>query len=471
MIYQHLFDRVQEPATVRAGLIGVGHFGTPIVTQSPIIPRLELPVVADVDVEAGRRAYLQAGFDEDDIAVCESHTAALRALESGKRVVLQDALLMMDLPLDVIATATRVPEAGARYAWEAIRHGKHVVMIDKEADSVVGPILKHLADRAGLVFTTDDGDQPGLLMGLVSWAQALGMEVLCGGNLHGCLYVQGAGTLTNRARITVRVPEDERWALERIPPAPRAGEVARYASARRRLVAEWRPSQERGDPICHMAVAANGTGLLPDAPAGHRPVVRLIELPEVLCPVEEGGILDTRGAIDIPVVMRTPDEPSVDGGVYVVVATDDACSRAVMIQKGLVANSRKTAMLVYRPHHLCGAETAMSILCAGLLGVPTGGACVLPRVDMIGTADRDLRAGEVLGADGGLGYSPDLRASMVAAFPVAAGAPVPYFVLEGNRLAVDVPRGTVITLDMIERPADSALWALRAQQDARFMNG
>ena len=146
-----------------------------------------------------------------------------------------------------------------------------------------------------------------------------------------------------------------------------------------------------------------------------------------------------------------------------------------MIRKGLVSNSRETAMLVYRPHHLCGAETAMSILCAGLLGVPTGGACVLPRVDMIGTADRDLRAGEVLGADGGLGYSPDLRASMVDAFPVAAstrvpaGTLVPYFMLEGRRLVVDAPSGTAITLDMIERPADSALWALRAQQDAQFM--
>ena len=194
----------------------------------------------------------------------------------------------------------------------------------------------------------------------------------------------------------------------------------------------------------------------------------------MLCPVEEGGILSRRGAIDIPVVMHTADEPSEDGGVYIVVANDDACSRAVMIQKGLVANSRRTAMLVYRPHHLCGAETAMSILCAGLLGVPTGGACVLPRVDMIGTADRDLRAGKVLGADGGLGYSPDLRASMVDAFPVTGGpatggSPVPYFMLEGNRLAVDVPKGTVITLDMVERPVDSALWALRAQQDACFM--
>ena len=179
MIYQHLFDRVKEPEMVRAGLIGVGQFGTPIVTQAPIFPRLYVPVVADINVEAGRLAFQRAGAAEDDIVVCDSRASALQAMETGKHVVLEDAMLMMDLPLDVIATATRVPEAGARFAYEAIRHGKHVVMIDKEADSIVGPILKHLADRAGVIFTADDGDEPGLLMGLVSWARALGLEVLC----------------------------------------------------------------------------------------------------------------------------------------------------------------------------------------------------------------------------------------------------------------------------------------------------
>jgi predicted homoserine dehydrogenase-like protein len=217
-----------------------------------------------------------------------------------------------------------------------------------------------------------------------------------------------------------------------------------------------------------MVVAANGTGLLPDAPIGHRPVVRLVELPEVLSPVEEGGILSQRGALDIPVVMHTPDEPSVDGGVYIVVANSDTCSREVMIGKGLVANSRKTAMLVYRPHHLCGAETAMSILCAGLLGVPTGSSEVLPIVDMVAVADRDLKAGDILGMPGGLGYSPDLRAEMVPAFSLSPDAPAPYFMLEGRRLTVDVPQGRTITPEMIDRPVDSALWSLREQQDARF---
>jgi predicted homoserine dehydrogenase-like protein len=463
MIYQHLFDRAKAPATVQAGLIGAGQFGMPIVTQAPIIPRLDVPVVADINVEAGRQAFLKAGFAEEDIVVCEGRAGALRALEAGKRVVLQDASLMMDLPLDVIASATRSPGAGATYALEAIRHGKHVVMIDKEADSVVGPILKHLADRAGIVFTTDDGDEPGLVMGLVSWARSLGLEVLCGGNLHGCLYDPDTASATSRGR-TVQASAEDRWALGRIP----AGEAPHYAETRRRLFSDWRADEECGDPLAHMAVLANGTGLLPDVPVGHRSVVRYTELPEVFCPVEDGGILQTRGAVDIPTILYRTDDPNPGGGVFVVVANDDAVSREVMIKKGAIANHSRTAMMLYRPYHLCGAETAMSILCAGLLRVPTGSAEVLPHVDIVATTARDFRAGETLGSSGTLGWNRDLRASLVPAFPLSDDGPVPFFMLEGNRLTRDVPAGTTITLDMIAPPADSALWSLRRQQDTHF---
>jgi predicted homoserine dehydrogenase-like protein len=110
----------------------------------------------------------------------------------------------------------------------------------------------------------------------------------------------------------------------------------------------------------------------------------------------------------------------------------------------------------------------MSILCAGLLQVPTGSAEVLPHVDIVATTARDFRAGEILGSSGTLGWNRDLRASLVPAFPLSDDGPVPFFMLEGNRLTKDVPARTTITLDMIAPPADSALWSLRRQQDAHF---
>jgi len=462
MIYSHLFAREPE-RRVRAALIGAGSFGRSIVTQSPLIRRLNLCAVADLQVEAAVDAFRQAGYAGDQIAVCDSRSAALAALEAGQVIVVGDALLLMDLPLDVIASATRVPEAAARYAREAIDHGKHVVMIDKEADAAVGPVLKHRADAVGVVYTTDDGDQPGLLVGLVAWARELGMEVLCGGDLRDALYDPATGTVSRGGR-SVTMPESERWALEPIP----AGEAPRYARARCEALAYLGEHDHLGDPICHMAVAANNTGLLPETPIGHRVTLGITEIPSVYCPVEDGGILEHRGVLDVAYALHTAHEPHGGGGVFIVVANADPVSRATMIDKGLYSNPNGTAMLAYRPYHLCGAETAMSILCAGLLGVPTGSADLCPRVDMAATATRPFAKGETISGAGGLSYNPDLHAALIPGGPLAPDRPVPFFMLGGVRVACDIPAGTTITGRMVARPVDSALWALREQQDSTF---
>lgn len=461
MIYQNLFNRIEKPEVVRAGVIGSGNFGAAIVTQAPLVPRLSIPIVADIDLEAGRRAFQQAGFVDDDIKICDSRSSALKYLEAGKAVVVQDAMILMELPLHVIVTATRVPEAGARYAFESIQHGKHVVMVDKEADSVVGAILKKLADDAGVVYTTDDGDQPGLLMGLVSWARSLGMEVLCGGNMRDCLYDPVESTAQS-SRAVVSICDEDKWALDHIP----AGEAQRYSEARSRIFSAFRQGEELGDPVCHMAISANGTGLMPEIPNVHYPVARFSELPEVLCPVEDGGILQIRGAVEVPFILWSKGQPHSGGGVFIVVANADKHSRNIMIGKGLIANSRSNAMLIYRPYHLCGAETAMSILCAGLLGVPTGSLEILPRVDMAAKTTRSFKAGESLG---NLSYNEDLRTSLIPAVPLADENPLPFFMLEGNNFAQDVPADIVITKDVIIPPENSILWSLRKKQDEIFL--
>jgi predicted homoserine dehydrogenase-like protein len=125
-------------------------------------------------------------------------------------------------------------------------------------------------------------------------------------------------------------------------------------------------------------------------------------------------------------------------------------------------------MLIYRAHHLCGAETAVSILCAGLLRVPTGASTLLPVADIAVTANRDFRAGEVISSPGKSGADIDLRPTLISAAPVADDSPLPFFMLEGNRLATDWPKSTILTRRMVLAPADSALWSLRRQQDEMF---
>ena len=457
MVYRQLFDRAGGDRVVRAGVIGAGQFATAIVTQSRDVSRLEVPVVADVNVEAGREAYRRTGFDAADIAVCENRSDALQALEQGRRVVVPDALLMMELPVEVVVEATGSPEAGALHGLEAIRHGKHVAMVNKETDVTVGPILNALAKREGVVYTAVDGDQHGLFMGLVAWARELGLEVLCGGKFRNteAVFDPEAGAVS-MGRQTATPDDAAIWG--RIPP----GRAAHFVRARRGLFAGQAHigSSDGGE----MAIAANATGLLPDVEALHCPVLRTAEIPEVMCPAEEGGILEQRGAIDAVTCLRHPYEAGLGGGVFMVVACENDYSRHILTTKGLVPNSRGSTALIYRPYHLCGVETAMSILTAGLLGVGTGATEFLPRVDLVGQATGALAAGETVGGKA----DSKLRALMRPAQAVTEGAPLPFYMATGA-LAADVPAGEVVTVDQVARPDDSTLWSLRAQQDETFL--
>jgi len=233
MIHQQLFERAGSPPAVRAGIIGTGHYATAIVTQARAIPRLDVPVVADANLQAARQACHHAGFADEEIVICESRSAALQAIERDQMVILSDALLMMDLPVDVIVESTGAVEAGARHALGAIHHGKHVVMVNKETDVVVGPILKHLADRAGVVYTAPDGDQPSLLIGLVGWARELGLEVLSGGKAYEttAIFDAAAGTVSHGGTsISLNAAQIEAFA----PIAP--GQAHRFIEGRRAVL-------------------------------------------------------------------------------------------------------------------------------------------------------------------------------------------------------------------------------------------
>ena len=459
MIYHHLFDQVKEKPTVRAGLIGSGHYGTAVITQARYIPLLEIPIVADVDPQAARLAYHHAGITDNDIALCDSRSDAIRAMESGKFVIVEDPMLLMDTPIDVIVESTGVPEAGARHAYEAIQHGKHVAMINKETDAVIGPILQHLGDKAGVVYTPVDGDQHGLLIGLVLWARSLGLEVLSGGKARNaeCIYDPEARTVScGKAAVTVN--ESEAWALDRIPD----GEANRYIPARREMLASL-PKTSNSD-LGEMTVAANATGLMPDTPPLHLPVVRISEIPEVLSPVEEGGILQTRGAIDIVTCLRGADDAGLGGGVFIVVSCENDYSRMILTTKGLIPNSRGSTAVIYRPYHLCGVETPISILSAALLNVPTGAATIQAHVDLVAKSNCELKAGTILGG----GHSSHIDAAILPASPIAKGNPLPLYLLTDNCLSKDVAAETLITQEMVDQPSDSLLWSLRQQQDTHF---
>ncbi len=456
MVYRQLLERYGDRPVV-TGVIGTGHYATAIVTQAQAIPALQVPIVCDVDVEAAMRAFMLAGLAEEDCVVCESPAAVIAAYERGQRVIVPDAALLQALPLDVVVESTGVPEVAAGHALQTLEQGAHLAMVSKEPDALVGPLLRRKFAAAGLVYTAVDGDQHGLLIGMVEWARALGLEVVCGGKARDIEIIcdEAAGQLRTGRKTLDLTPAQ----LALFAPGPQ--EAAPDKVAGRKELA-WGLSHLMGYDLGELLIAANATGLVPDVDTLHGPLLRTPEIPQVLAPQEEGGILGRRGVIDGVTVLRGPHEAGMGGGVFIVVSCANDYSRYILTTKGLIPNTRDTTALIFRPHHLCGVETPLTLLLAGLLQVPTGAVDYEQRFDVLAEATVDLACGEVVEDD----HSPKLLALMRPAVPVAPGAPLPMHMAIGKVLLQDVPAGTLLTVGMVAEPPDAPLWALRREQDA-----
>jgi predicted homoserine dehydrogenase-like protein len=200
----------------------------------------------------------------------------------------------------------------------------------------------------------------------------------------------------------------------------------------------------------------------------HAPTLRTTEIPEVLCLKDEGGILSTRGAIDVVTCLRRSDEAGLGGGVWLVFACQNEHTWNFLKAKGIHSNHRETCGLLLRPYHLLGVETPISILCAGLLNISTGGLVFEPRVDLVARTTQDLKAGVTI-RDGHELPEMLLEPLIMPSMPIEDSNPLPYHLVVGNRARVDVPAGTVLTYEMIEPPSQSRLWELRREQDRTFL--
>jgi predicted homoserine dehydrogenase-like protein len=305
-------------------------------------------------------------------------------------------------------------------------------MVSKECDSVVGPILQAKAADAGLIHTPVDGDQPSLLVGLVTWARTLGLEILCAGKASEFDLV--SGSLQGLAVLDrpQRVPDKP----QRTPP-----------------------------DLCELGIVANATGLMPDTPRLHAPIARTLELPELFRPKSEGGLLSRAGVVDMFNCLRRPDEQSFAGGVFVIVRCDDRDTWRVLAEKGIPTSADGRCAMLHNPVHLLGIEAPITLLQSMALKRPA--ATLQPRVDLVGRAATKLLAGTLLEA-GERHSIPGVEPELADAAPARGANAVPFYMVQGCRLTKDVAAGALLTREALEPPADSALWRLREEQDAKF---
>jgi predicted homoserine dehydrogenase-like protein len=459
-------DTRAADGTVRAGLVGAGQFGASLIAQSRRTPRLRVSAVCDRQPERAVAALRLAGHPEDGWRRCDSAAEATTAVEAGQVAVLEDASVLVGLPIDILVEATGAVEPAAEIARRAIEHGLHVAMVTKEAESVVGPELAARARAAGRVYTPVDGDQPGLLLGLVSWARALGLAVVCAGKSseYDIVFDPRSGRADwQHGTRTVDVPGlAALWAL---PDGPPAHALVETLAKRSELLAGI--PQRTVPDLCEMLVVVNATDLAPDVPGFHVPVLRAVEVPAAMRPAVDGGLLAGAGAVDVFNCLRRADEASFAGGVFVVVRCEDRESWRMLRDKGHPVTADAGHAMLYNPQHLLGIEAPLSLLQAVLLGNAAGGP-PRQRYDLVARAARDWRAGEVLAIDDAHHHEVHgLDPLLLPAAPVTAGNPVPYYMAVEQRLTRDVPAGALITRDMVEPPQDSDLWRLRADLERR----
>lgn len=446
MNLSHLLqERARQDRPLRVGVIGAGKFGTMFLSQVRRTPGMHLLAVADLDVKRARASLVETGWSDEQIGA----TSAAKALAQGSTWVTDDSLALINAGgQDVVVEATGVPEAGIKHALAAFERGRHVVMVNVEADVLAGPLLKLKADAADVVYSLAYGDQPSLIAEQVDWARSIGLDVVCAGK--GTLYMPEFHAST----------PDTVWDYYGLT-AERAEKSGMNAKMFNSFLDGTKSAIE-------MAAVANACDL--EAPAGGLtfPPCATGQLASKLIPSSDGGVLDKKGTVEV-VSSRTregidiPDD--LRWGVYVTFEAPTDYVERCFSDYGLITNESGKYSALWRPYHLIGLELGVSVAWAGLMGMPTGA----PRDwkgDVVAVAKRDLEAGETLDGEGGFTVWGRL---MTAADSREADA-VPIGLAHGITLKHPLPKDAVICWSDVEEPQDSVAYRVRREMEKVFVN-
>lgn len=425
-----LEEREREGNPIRVGMIGAGFMGRGVALQIfSATPGMELVAIANRTLEQAVRAYQEAG--QDDVMTVDSVLALEHTISQGKYAVTQDATHVCEADnIDVIIELTGAVEFSARIVLHALNFGKHVVCMNAELDGTIGPILKTYADKAGVVLTNSDGDQPGVIMNLYRFVKGIGVNPVLCGNIKG---------LQDPYRNpTTQAGFAKQWKQQ-------AHMVTSFAD---------------GSKISfEQAIVANGTGMRVLQRGMLGPTVEAgtpLDDIKSLYPLDQ--LLEGPGVVDY--VVGAAPAP----GVFVFGTQENPYQQHYLNYYKL---GEGPLYSFYTPYHLCHLETpftaARAVLFKDAALTPLGAPCV----DVVATAKTDLKAGEVLD---GIGYYKTYGECENADITRAENL-LPMGLAEGCRLVRDVAKDQTLTYDDIVLPEGRLSDQLRVEQNAHFFDG
>jgi len=418
-LYALLRRRAAEHRPLRVALIGAGKFGSMFLSQAQRTPGLHVVAIADLDPARARASLARVGWPADRFDAGSDR----EALSAGTTWLTDDALAAISSPAtEIVIDATGSPAAGIRHALACCSHGKHVVMVNVEADALAGPLLAQRARDAGVVYSLAYGDQPALICEMVDWARAAGFEVVAAGK--GTKYLPGYHHST----------PDTVWGHYGFSEAQVASGDFNAQMFNSFL--------DGTKSAIEMAAVANATGLR-SAPGGLEfPPCGVDDLPHVLKPRTEGGVLAARGQVEVVSSMKRDGEPvfrDLRWGVYVTFAAETDYVRKCFHEYGLATDASGMYAAMYKPYHLIGLELGVSVASVGLRGEATGAPTAF-HADAAAVAKRDLSEGDMLDGEGGYTVYGRL---MPAADSLKAGA-LPIGLAHRVRVTRRVRKDTVV---------------------------
>jgi len=379
-LHRMLLERKAAGRPVTVGIVGAGKFGTMYLTQARLTDGVHIVAVADLNLDRARSQLKMASWPEAQ----HGATSYDDALKTGKTLLTTDAEAMIKHPaIEVIIEATGDPRTGIRLAQLCIANGKHIVMVNVEADAVAGPLLARQARQAGVVYSLAWGDQPAMICEQVDWARANGFKVVAAGK--GTRY---------HPTYHQSTPETVWDILDKYL------KIENRQSINPKMFNSFVDGTKSG---IEMTAVCNATGLHSQPEGLSFPPATRFEHADVCKPREDGGVLFGKGVTEVTssVYRDGSDVPhNLVMGVYVVFESESAYARQCIREYNLLPSSCGKYAALYRPTHMIGLELGISVASAALRKEATG-APICFNSDSVATAKRALKAGEMLDGEGG----------------------------------------------------------------------
>jgi len=435
--------RAADRRPVRVAMIGAGKFGSMYLSQARRTPGIQILALADLAPDRARASLARVGWEAGRYDAKSLDDAATH----GTTFITDDAMAAIAHPaIDVVIDATGHPAAGVSHVLACCKHGKHIVMVNVEADALAGPLLAQRAREAGVVYSLAYGDQPALICEQVDWARAAGFEVIAAGK--GTKYLPAYHASTPK---TV-------WGHYGF-----SDEMVAKGDFNAQMFNSFLDGTKSG---IEMAAVSNATGLTASPDGLAFPPCGVDDLARILRPRPDGGSLHHAGQVEVISSLERDGRPvfrDLRWGVYVTFAAGHEYVRRCFQEYGIVTDPTGEYAAMYKPSHLIGLELGISVASVALRNEPTGSATGW-RGDCVATAKRALKAGEMLDGEGG--YT--VWGKLMSARDSAAKQALPIGLAHKVKLKRDIPEGRTVSWEDVEYDPSSEAVKVRREMETTF---